>query len=103
MRQVVANVPTDRPLSTVVVGQPDLPVEALPQPQRASWFNHRREQDPLGEGHAPTWRMRLIKDAAEVIVSSRRILIRLSGTWPYLDHDADISDQIPALPPAPRG
>ena len=54
MRQVVANVPTDRPLSTVVVGQPDLPVEALPQPQRASWFNHRREQDPLGEGHAPT-------------------------------------------------
>ena len=47
--------------------------------------------------------MRLIKDAAEVIVSSRRILIRLSGTWPYLDHDADISDQIPALPPASRG
>ena len=103
MRQVVAAVPTDRPVSTIVVGQPELPVEALPQPQRARWFNHRREQDPLGEGHAPTRRTRLIKVAAEVIVSSRRILIRLSGTWPYLDHYVDISDQILALAPAPSG
>jgi hypothetical protein len=31
-----------------------------------------------------TWRLRLIKVAAEVIVSARRVLIRLSSAWPNL-------------------
>ena len=31
-----------------------------------------------------SWRMRLIKVAAEVKVSARRVLIRLSGCWPHL-------------------
>ena len=62
-----------------------LPTEALPGPRRRRYFNARRRDDPLGEGHISTWRSRIIKVAAEVIVSTRRIVIRLSSSWPYLD------------------
>lgn len=62
-----------------------LPAEVLDEPDRKRFFNRRRERDPLGEGFACTWRTRLIKVAAEIIVSARRVLIRLSGTWPHLD------------------
>jgi hypothetical protein len=44
-----------------------------------------RWADPLGEGHPCTWRSLLIKVAAEVTVSTRRILVHLSAAWPYLD------------------
>lgn len=65
-----------------------LPVEALPDlpsPRRRQYFNKRRREDPLGEGHISTWRTRLIKVACEVVVSTRRIVIRLSSSWPYLE------------------
>lgn len=38
----------------------------------------------LRRAQPATWRLRLIKVAAEVIVSSRRVLIRLSSAWPSL-------------------
>lgn len=38
----------------------------------------------LRRAQPATWRLRLIKVAAEVIVSARRILIRLSSAWPSL-------------------
>lgn len=63
-----------------------LPPEALPEPDRKRFFNQRRRRDPLGEGFASTWRTRLIKVAAEVITSARRVVVRLSASWPYLDH-----------------
>jgi hypothetical protein len=47
--------------------------------------NHRRRHDPLGEGQPSTWRSLMIKVAAEVRVSTRRVVVRLSGTWPHLD------------------
>ncbi len=62
-----------------------LPTEALPGPARRRYFTRRRQADPLGEGQPCTWRSLLIKVAAEVIVSSHRILVRLSAAWPYLD------------------
>jgi hypothetical protein len=62
-----------------------LPVEALTGQTRRRYFTRRRQADPLGEGQPCTWRSLLIKVAAEVIVSSRRILVRLSANWPYLD------------------
>lgn len=61
-----------------------LPVEALPGTRRRDYFNARRRADPLGEVHITTWRTRIIKVAAEVVVSTRRIVIRLSSSWPYL-------------------
>ena len=93
MRRTVASPPTDRPASTLVEGEPDLPVEALPQPQRGHWFNFRRQQNPMGEGQIQTWRTRLIKVAADV-VSTLRVVIRLSGSWPYLEQYLRISEQI---------
>ena len=72
----------------------ELPTEALAGRKRKRWFNRRREHDPLGEGHAETWRMRLIKVAAEINVSTRRILVRLSGSWPFLNHYLAVSQAV---------
>jgi hypothetical protein len=69
----------------------EVPTEALDEPARKKFFNKRRERDPLGGGFACTWRTRLIKVAAEVIVRSRRVLVRLSGSWPHLDHFLQVS------------
>ena len=62
-----------------------IPVEALAGEARRSYFRRRRRHDPLGEGQPCTWRTLLIKVAAEIRVSSRRIVVRLSSSWPYLD------------------
>lgn len=67
-------------------------------PQRRQ-FNARRRQDPLGEGHITTWRTRIIKVACEVIVSTRRIVIRLSPSWPYLEQFLQVAraNSVPLL------
>mgnify|MGYP003347174371 CR=1 FL=1 len=61
----------------------EVPTEALPEPVRKQYQNARRRRDPLGEGQPATWRLMLIKVAASVVVSCRRIVIRLSGSWPH--------------------
>ncbi len=53
---------------------------------RRQRHNARRLRDPLGEGQPATWRLLLIKVAAEVLVRCRRVVVRLSGSWPYLDY-----------------
>lgn len=50
--------------------------------ERKRYQNARRRRDPLGEGHPATWRMLLIKVAASVVVTCRRIVVRLSSSWP---------------------
>jgi hypothetical protein len=62
-----------------------VPVEALMGAERQRHFRRRRQRDPLGEGHPCTWRTLLIKVAAEVVVRTRRIVVRLSSSWPHLD------------------
>jgi len=62
--------------------------EAVAQRQR---HNARRRRDPLGEGQPATWRLLLIKVAAEVVESCRRVVVRLSGSWPYLDYYQQVS------------
>jgi hypothetical protein len=75
----------------------ELPREALAGQARKDFFNRRRDRDPLGEGHACTWRMRLVKVAARVIETTRRIVVRLSDSWPYLEDYFRISQQAIAL------
>jgi len=87
LRHQVADPPPQNP-------DTELPREALAGYARRRFFNQRRNRDPLGEGHPATWRMRLIKVAARVIETSRRILVRLSGSWPHLDHYRRVSQQI---------
>jgi hypothetical protein len=61
-----------------------VPAEALTGAERQRHFRLRRQRDPLGEGHPSTWRTLLIKVAAEVVVNTRRIVVRLSSSWPHL-------------------
>jgi hypothetical protein len=99
MRHAVAETPPQ----PTEPGQPDgLPAEALAEPARRTFFNKRRDRDPLGEGFACTWRTRLIKVAAEVITRSRRVIVRLSGSWPHLDQFLKVSRAVscPCVPPA---
>ena len=91
LRRLVAAPPESDPPSA-------LPTEALPEPDRHRYFNRRRERDPLGEGQPTTWRTRLIKVAAEIRVSTRRVLVRLSSCWPYLNHYAQVTDAVLAFP-----
>jgi hypothetical protein len=82
----------------------DVPADALAGSARRSYFNRRRERDPLGEGHACTWRTRLIKVAARVTQSTRRVLVQLSQHWPHLPHFTAVSaavlgHSLPALEP----
>lgn len=82
----------------------DLPAEALDEPDRKRFFNHRRRRDPLGEGFACTWRTRLIKVAAEVSTRTRRVVVRLSGSWPHLDQFLRVSRAVtPPGVPVPSG
>ena len=84
-----------------VEDEEELPREALAGQQRRRYFNRRRQHDPLGEGHPCTWQTRLIKVAAQVFVRSRRIIVRLSASWPYLEHYRQVSDHVLRMPPIP--
>jgi hypothetical protein len=74
-----------------------LPTEALAGRSRKQYQNRRRQRDPLGEGQPCTWRTHLIKVAAEITASTRRILVRLAGPWPYRDYFRRVSEHILAL------
>jgi len=87
---VVLSAPT-----TAELGLPaELPAAAIDGPDRKRFFNRRRVRDPLGEGFACTWRTRLIKVAAEVITRARRVIVRLSASWPHLDHLLKVSQVV---------
>jgi hypothetical protein len=84
-----------------------VPAEALTGAERQRHFRLRRQRDPLGEGHPCTWRTLLLKVAAEVIVRTRRIVVRLSSSWPHLDWYRRVCERLfPPLPapvPNPSG
>ena len=71
-----------------------VPVEAFTGRQRRGWHNRRRERDPLGEGQPCTWRTRLIKVAARVRETSRRVVVELSACWPYLNHFQEVVQRL---------
>jgi len=83
MRRTVADPPSEP-------SGDEVPLEALAGRQRRGWHNHRRERDPLGEGQPCTWRTRLIKVAGRVRETSRRVVVELSASWPYLDHFQEV-------------
>jgi hypothetical protein len=87
MRHVVADPPHEP--------APDgVPVEAFAGRRRRSWHNHRREHDPLGEGHPCTWRTRLIKVGARVRETTRRVVVQLSASWPYLNYFRTVVERL---------
>jgi hypothetical protein len=82
----------ETPLPEVVT--PTVPAEALAGRERRAYHNHRREHDPLGQGQPCTWRTRLIKVAALVTESTRRVVVRLSASWPYLGHYQQVGERV---------
>ncbi|HEU5219102.1 MAG TPA: IS1380 family transposase [Gemmatimonadales bacterium] len=82
LRQVVAVPPPVSVEPTTVAADPVA---------RRRRHNERRRRDPLGEGQPATWRLLLIKVAAEVVVSCRRVVVRLSSSWPYRDYYEQVS------------
>jgi hypothetical protein len=84
-----------------------VPGETLTGSERQRYFRLRRQRDPLGEGQPCTWRTLLIRVAAEVVVRTRRIVVRLSASWPHLDWYRRVCERLcPALPtpvPHPSG
>jgi Transposase DDE domain group 1 len=72
-----------RRLVAVPPPQAELTPTRVPSEARRR-HNARRRLDPLGEGQPGTWRLLLIKVAAEVVVSCRRVVVRISASWPYL-------------------
>ncbi len=96
VRQVSATTPP----AALLEGE--LPPEAQAPQQKRRYFNRRRREDPLGEGHACTWQTRLIKVAARVRESARRVVVELSGCWPHLPDYAFVSDRVLACSHAAR-
>lgn len=75
-----------------------LPAQALPERDRKRFFNRRHDADPLGEAFGCTGRTRLIKVAAEVIIRARRVIVRLSASWPHLEHFWKVGELVRQLP-----
>lgn len=75
----------------------EVPEEALTGRKRRQHFNRRRERDPLGEGQPCTWQTRLIKVAVRVTETTRRVVVQLASSWPYLDHYRSVSEQVLAF------
>jgi hypothetical protein len=101
MRRVVADPPPEPTGEEVpdeaFFGREELPVEALAGRERRSWHNRRRNRDPLGEGQPCTWRTRLIKVGARVRETSRRVVVELSASWPYLNHFQQVVRRLSAI------
>lgn len=102
-RAVACPPPAPAPTPLSPSASQEVPTEALDGPARRRYFTRRRQADPLGEGQPCTWRSLLIKVAAEVIVSTRRVLVRLSAAWPYLDHYRHLCVFLSSPRPVPSG
>jgi hypothetical protein len=87
--------------ATLPAEEPGVPVEALTGAARQRHFRLRRQRDPLGEGHPCTWRTLLVKVAAEVIARTRRIVVRLSSSWPHLDWYRRVCERLRNPAPTP--
>lgn len=97
LRQATAR-PEAAPSELGIYTSPELPAESLDEPQRKTFFNRRRERDAMSQGFASTWRTRLIKVAAEIVVRARRVIVRVSSSWPHLDELRRISEIIARIP-----
>jgi hypothetical protein len=96
LRREIANPP---PVETAA----PLPVETWTETERKRYQRLRRQHDPLGEGQPWTWRTLLIKVAATVIVSTRRVLVQVSASWPHFHYFRQITEHVmqrPAMAPA---
>lgn len=93
LRQKIA-APPEEPTPSQPIDSEAVVPEARNGRERRQQHNRRRRADPLGEGHACTWRTRLIKVAARIEVRARHVKVLLSGSWPYLNHIRDVGQAL---------
>ncbi|TWU35637.1 hypothetical protein Q31b_50720 [Novipirellula aureliae] len=70
----------------------EIPLEAQSPGGKRRHHTRRRRRDPLGEGHACTWRTHVIKVACRVIVRTRRVRVQFSSSWPWANHLKRVAD-----------
>jgi hypothetical protein len=99
--EMAAPAPSPAGAGASPAGGAGVPAEALAGSARQRHFRLRRQRDPLGEGHPCTWRTLLIKVAAEVVVTTRRVVIRLSASWPHLGWYRRVCERLRAPLPTP--
>jgi hypothetical protein len=88
--------------TTELLPLPPEPVaEALSGDARRRHLHKNRRRDPLAEAQPCTWRSLLIKVAAEVIVTTRRIVVRLSTHWPNLEYFQRVCQRLQETQPTP--
>jgi Transposase DDE domain group 1 len=80
---------------------PDVPPQALNDAERQRYYQRCRQRDRLAQAQPCTWRTLLFKVAAEIIVSTRRVVVRLSAHWPNLEHFQRVCQCLAALTSAP--
>ena len=78
---------------------PELPASCLGEKERRRFLRRQRQRDPFGRSQPGTFRLRLVKVAAEVVASVRRVSVRLAANWPYLGLYRDLGARLSARPP----
>lgn len=63
--------------------------------------DHDRVPPELRRAQPATWRSRLIKVAATVITTTRRVIVQLAGGWPFLELYRAITQRALAVPAGP--
>lgn len=72
----------------------EIPLEARSPAAKRRHHTRRRRRDPLGEGHACTWRTHVIKVACRVIVRTRRVRVQFSSSWPWAGHLKRVAEML---------
>jgi hypothetical protein len=80
---------------------PEVPPQALKDAERRRYYQRRRQGDRLAEAQPCTWRSLLIKVAAEIFVSTRRVVVRLSAHWPNLEHFQRVCQRLASITSVP--
>ena len=80
---------------------PAVPPQALNDAERRRHYQRCRQRDRLAQAQPCTWRTLLIKVAAEIIVSTRRIVVRLSAHWPNLDYFQRVCQRLTSITTSP--
>lgn len=83
------------------VPPPDVPPQAFKDAERHRHYQKCRRRDRLAEAQPGTWRSLLIKVAAQIFVSMRRIVVRLSAHWPNLEHFQRVCQRLATITSAP--
>ena len=78
-----------------------VPLEAQTPAVKRRHHTRRQRRDPLGECHACMWRTHVIKVACHVVVSTRRVRVLISSSWPWSDHLRRVAEALVGYTPPP--